>query len=237
MIDDVAHAVNDLTEVVGRDVGRHTNRNTRRAVDEQVGNTGRQNNRLLALLVEVGHEDDLTEVVGRDVGRHTNRNTRRAVDEQVGNTGRQNNRLLALLVEVGHEVNSFLLDIGEHDVCNLCHTRLGVTVSRRGVAVDGTEVTVTIDERITEGERLRHTYHQHDVCNLCHTRLGVTVSRRGVAVDGTEVTVTIDERITEGERLRHTYHRVIDRRITVRMVVTEHVTDRRCRLTEGLVNG
>ena len=143
------------------------------------------------MIDDVAHAvDDLTEVVGRDVGRHTDRDTRRTIDEQVGNTGRQNDRLLALLVEVGHEVNGFLLDVGEHDVCDLCHTRLGVTVSRRGVAVDGTKVTVTIDKRITEGER------------LCHT-----------------------------------YHRVIDRRVTVRVVVTEHVTDRRCRLTEGLING
>ena len=64
----VAHAGGgDLAQVVRRDVGRHTDGDTDRAVDQKVGYAAGQDGRLLELVVEVGHKvDDLF----FDVGEH-----------------------------------------------------------------------------------------------------------------------------------------------------------------------
>ena len=112
-----------------------------------------------------GAVDDLREVMRRDVGRHADRDAGRAVYQQVGEAGRQYDRLLALLIEVRLEIDRVFLDIRQHVVRQTRHARLGVTVSCRGVAVHGTEVAVTVDQRIVQRERLRHTHHR--VVNRC----------------------------------------------------------------------
>ena len=53
-----ARSVGDLTQVVGRDVGGHPDRDPGGAVDEQVGVAGRQDDRLLRATVVVGLEVD-----------------------------------------------------------------------------------------------------------------------------------------------------------------------------------
>ena len=50
--------VDDLTHVVGRDVGRHADGDALGAVDEQVGEAARQHDRLLGRAVVVGHHVD-----------------------------------------------------------------------------------------------------------------------------------------------------------------------------------
>ena len=112
-----------------------------------------------------GAVDDLREVVRRDVGRHADRDAGRAVHQQVGEAGRQYDRLLALLIEVRLEIDRVFLDIRQHVVCQLGHAGLGITVCCRRVAVHGTEVAVTVDQRIVQRERLRHTHHR--VVNRC----------------------------------------------------------------------
>ncbi len=52
------HAVDRLAQIVRRDVGRHADRDAARAVDQQVGEARRQDDRLLLLLVVVGTEVD-----------------------------------------------------------------------------------------------------------------------------------------------------------------------------------
>ena len=112
-----------------------------------------------------GAVDDLGEVMRRDVGRHADRDAGRAVYQQVREAGGQNDRLLTLLVEVRLEIDRVFLDIREHEVRELGHAGLGVTVSCRGVAVHGTEVAVTVNERIMQRKRLRHAPHR--VVNRC----------------------------------------------------------------------
>ena len=112
-----------------------------------------------------GAVDDLREVVRRDVGCHADRDAGRAVHQQVGEAGRQYDRLLALLIEVRLEIDRVFLDIRQHVVRQLGHAGLGITVCCRRVAVHGTEVAVTVDQRIVQRERLRHTHHR--VVNRC----------------------------------------------------------------------
>ena len=52
----------------------------------------------------------------------------------------------------------FDVDILEHLNGELAHSCLGVSVGSRWVAVDGTEVTVAVDQHISHGEVLGKTY-------------------------------------------------------------------------------
>ena len=101
--------------------------------------------------------DDLAQVVRWDIGRHTDRDTRRAVDQQVRETGGQHTGLEAALIEVGIPVYGFLIDVAQHLGRHLVQACLGVTVSSRRVAIDRTEVAVTVNQRIAHGEILRQT--------------------------------------------------------------------------------
>ncbi len=76
VVDDIAGAVDDLGEVVRRNVGRHADRNAGRAVDEQVGEARGEHDRLLTLLVKVRLEIDC---VLLDVRQH--------IIRQLGHTG------------------------------------------------------------------------------------------------------------------------------------------------------
>ncbi|MPM67170.1 hypothetical protein SDC9_114087 [bioreactor metagenome] len=96
------------------------------------------------------------QVVRRDVGRHTDSNTGRAVDQQVRNARRQNRWLQLLAIVVRLEVDRFLVDIGRQVGRNALQAALRVTHGRRIVAVDGTEVTLTINQCVAQREILRH---------------------------------------------------------------------------------
>ena len=72
----------------------------------------------------------------------------------------QHARLFSRFVEVRVPVDGVLVDVAQHLVAELRHARLGVTVGRGGVAVDGAEVAVAVDERIAHGEVLRQTHQR-----------------------------------------------------------------------------
>ena len=67
MLDDPDDSVDDLAQVVGRDVRRHAHGDARRPVHEQVGERGRQDGRLFGALVVVRDEIDRLFV---EVGHH-----------------------------------------------------------------------------------------------------------------------------------------------------------------------
>ena len=104
--------------------------------------------------------DDLAQVVGRDIGGHTDRDTAGAVHQQVGESAGQHHGLFGGVIEVGGVVHRILFDVRQHIQAHLAHTSLGITIGGGGVAVDGTEVTVTVDQRIAQREILRHTHQR-----------------------------------------------------------------------------
>ena len=61
---------------------------------------------------------------------------------------------------------------------------------------------------------------------LCQAALGVTHGGRGVAVDVAEVAVAVDQRRAHGEPLGEADHRLVDGRVTVRVVLTDDFADR-----------
>ena len=101
----------------------------------------------------------LPEVVGRHLGGHTDGDTVGTVHEEVGELRREYGGLLQGAVEVVHEVDGVLVQIQEEVGRHLRQTGLGVTHGGRGVPVHGTEVTLSVHERIPQGEGLPHTDH------------------------------------------------------------------------------
>ena len=112
--------------------------------------------------------DDLGQVVRRDVRRHADGDTRRTVHQQVREARGQHAGLLAALVEVRVPVDGLLVDVAQHFVGDLRHSGLGVSVGGRGVAINGTEVAVAVDEHIAHGEVLRETHER-----VVHRRVAV----------------------------------------------------------------
>ena len=105
-----------------------------------------------------GGVHDLSEVVGWNVCRHADCDAVRSVDQQVGNTRRKNRRLGGLFVKVRQELNRIFVDVGQHLFRDARHPALGVSIGRGRVTVDGSEVSLTIDQRITQAPGLRQAY-------------------------------------------------------------------------------
>ena len=93
--------------------------------------------------------DRLPEIVGRNIGCHTYRNTGRTVYEKVGITAGKYCGLILRSVEVGNEVYGVLVDIGKKLHGDLGKSCFGISHCRSSVTVHGTEVSVTVDERIS----------------------------------------------------------------------------------------
>ncbi len=72
VVDDVHGGVDDLAEVVRRDVGGHADGDAGGAVDQQVGHAAGQHRGLAPRLVVVGHQVD---GVGVDVAQHLDGDT------------------------------------------------------------------------------------------------------------------------------------------------------------------
>ena len=57
----------------------------------------------------------------------------------------------------GLKIDRFLVDIFQQRMCDACETRFRISVCGRWIAVNGSEVALTIDQRITHGEWLCHS--------------------------------------------------------------------------------
>ena len=152
-------------------------------------------------VVDVGHAavEHLGEVVGGHVGGHTDGDTVGTVDEEVGNLGGQHGGFLAFVVVGGDHVDGVLVDVGHELVGDLLEAGLGVTHGCRGVAVDGAEVTLAVDQRVAHGPFLRQAHEgaidagvavgvvlTHDVADDTCGLLGRGVVEDSVFVHGVE---------------------------------------------------
>ena len=104
--------------------------------------------------------DGFTEVVRRYVGGHADRDAVRAVDQQVREARGKNLGFLQAFVVVGLEIDGLLVEIAQQFHRGLVETRLGVAHGGSRVAVDRAEVSVTVDQRKTHGERLSEANHR-----------------------------------------------------------------------------
>ena len=101
--------------------------------------------------------DNLTQVVSWHVRSHTDGNTVTTIHQQIRNLGRHDGGLCQRVVEVGGHINGLLVEVVHDMLTHLGETALGVTHGCRRVTVDRSEVTLTINERITHVPVLSHT--------------------------------------------------------------------------------
>ena len=102
--------------------------------------------------------DYLAQIVRRYVGRHSHGDPCSPVDEKVGEGGRQHGGLLRGAVEVVGKFHRFLVDVDQELPGKLHHAAFGVTVGGGRIAVDGTEVALTVDQRVAEVPGLGHAH-------------------------------------------------------------------------------
>jgi hypothetical protein len=118
--------------------------------------------RCQVLVLDQEHEpvDHLAQIVRRDVGGHADRDTGRAVDEQVRQHRRQHDRLGRAVVVRRLEVDRLLLDVRHHRSADARQPALGVAHRGGGIAVDGAEVSLAVDERRAHVPVLRHAHER-----------------------------------------------------------------------------
>ena len=98
---------------------------------------------------------DLVQVVRRHVRRHADRDAARAVREQERKRAGKDQRLLEGVVVVRAEVDRLFLDVLDHRLGDSREAAFGIAHCRGRVAVDGTEVSLALDDRVAKGEILR----------------------------------------------------------------------------------
>ena len=74
-------------------------------------------------------------------------------------------------------------------------------------------------------------------CRLVQASLGVTHCSCRIAVDRTKVAVAVNQRNTHGEWLRQTNHGVVHRRVAMRVILTDYVTNGTGGLSMGALWG
>ena len=104
--------------------------------------------------------DHLAEIVRRDVGCHADGDAAGAIDQEIGKLRRQNRRFLFRVVVIGLEIDGVLVDIAEHFQRRARQARFGISIGRRRIAVDRTEIALAVDQRHAHGEVLRHPHHR-----------------------------------------------------------------------------
>ena len=102
----------------------------------------------------------------RNIGRHTDGNTGRPVNQKVRHPRWHNGGFVFFFIVVELEIDSFFVDIGHQLMCQSRHTRFGVTHRCRGVTIDRTKVTLTIDQHVTQRERLCHSHQRVVNCSV-----------------------------------------------------------------------
>ncbi len=176
---------------------------------------------LLALQEGDGGVEGFGEVVRRDVGRHAYGDAGAAVNDEVGDAGGEDRGLGGGLVVVGDEVYGVVVDVGEHFRGDAGEARLGVTHGGGWIAVDGAEVALAVDQRVTQAEGLGEADHgvvdggvavgmvvTHDVADdlgglgvlLVELEAHLLHAVEDAAVDGLEAVADVGEGAADDDR-------------------------------------
>ena len=102
--------------------------------------------------------DDLAQIVGRHIGGHTHGNAVAAVDQQVGHLRRHDAGLDERIVEVGIHVDRIFVEVVHDVLAHLREAALRVTHGSGRIAVDRSEVALSVDERIAHVPLLAHAH-------------------------------------------------------------------------------
>ena len=92
----------------------------------------------------------------RDVGGHTDGDAGGSIEQQIWQARWQDHRLRFRPVVVRAERDGILVDFAYDRRAQRSQSTLRIAHRRRGVAVQGAEVAVSVDQGIPQGEGLRH---------------------------------------------------------------------------------
>ena len=93
-----------------------------------------------------------------DVSGHSHCDTTGTVYQQVRYFCRHNRRLPQRIVEVVHHVYGFLFQVIHHSFAHQLQASLRITHGSSPIPIDGTEVSLTVHQRITHAPFLCHTH-------------------------------------------------------------------------------
>ena len=68
------------------------------------------------------------------------------------------------------------------------------------------------------------------LANAAHAHFRVPHCRWRIAIHASEISLTVDEHVPHGKRLGHSDDGIVNRGVTVRMILTDHITDSPCGL-------
>ena len=102
---------------------------------------------------------DLAEVMRRDIGGHADGNSRRTVAEQIGYHGRHDDRFFLFAVIGFAKIDGIVVETFHQSHGKFSQAGFGITHGGRTVAVDITEVSLAVNQRITYGKILSQAHH------------------------------------------------------------------------------
>src|SRR5216684_2211059 len=118
---------------------------------------------------------DFPQIVWRNVGGHADCDAARAIDQKIWNARRQHHRFFAGLIEIGNEINGFFFQVGQNIFADFRQARFRVPHRRGWIAINGSEISLSIDQRVAHVEVLRLP-HQRRVNHRFAVRMVVAGS-------------------------------------------------------------
>ena len=103
--------------------------------------------------------DNFAEIMRGNVRRKTHRYAVCAVNKQIRKSARQKHGFLHGVVKVPLPGYGILFEVFQNFHGKRIESRLGITHRRRAVAVNTSEVSVSVDKHLAHIEGLRHTNH------------------------------------------------------------------------------
>ena len=104
--------------------------------------------------------NDFAQIVRRNVGCHANGDSACAVYQNVWKTRGQHAGFGFGAIIIRLKIDCFLINILKQRHRRFCQARLSVTHGGWRIAVDGTKVALTINQRQTHGKNLRHAHQR-----------------------------------------------------------------------------
>ena len=112
----------------------------------------------------------LAQIVGWDIGGHAHGDAACAVDQQMRDARGHHHGFALGLVVIGLEVDGVLVDILQQRFARRRHAHFGIPHGSSAIAVDGSEVSLAVQQRQAQGKILGHA-HQGVIDRLITVRM------------------------------------------------------------------
>ncbi len=100
-----------------------------------------------------------SQIMRGKVGGHTHGDSRSSVYKKIRHPGGEHQRLLEGVIKIGTPVHGVFINIRQHILSEGMKLSLGIPHGRRGIPVDGTEVTLAVHQHVPHAEILGHAGH------------------------------------------------------------------------------